>query len=181
MKIGITGSHGVGKTTLAKVASTRLRLPLIPEIVRKVTEEGFAVLTEDSETNVNSQLAMFGYQMVEEQRLDSFISDRILLDYYIYTRELVEQSLPYVFLESMKQLTYDYCAYEYDFIFYIPIEFSLDGDGFRAVDIEQQKKMDDRISLALGEISKDYGTKIFTVEGSVEDRLEGILNKIKEE
>lgn len=177
MKIGITGTHGVGKSTLARSVATRLGISLIPESARRVREEGFTVLTEDTETTLEAELAMFGYQIVEEQKVSNFVSDRMLLDYVVYVKSLLPR-FPNSMLKSMEDFTLDYVNYQYDYIFYVPIEFILPKDDFRAINIEEQKLIDSEILKELEKLRKDYKKEYYIIEGNREERTNKILRVV---
>lgn len=63
----------------------------------------------------------------------------------------------------------------YDFVFYLPIEFPIEDDGIRSTDPEFQRKIDERYKNVLNE----WDIKHEVISGSIEDRLQKILEKIK--
>ena len=177
MKVGITGSHGVGKTLLARTVADKIKVPIIPEIARLAYDEGFTILTEDSFPDLRAELAMVGYQIVEEQKVEGdFIADRILLDYYVYTKQFV--NIPFSFQRTFKDFVLEYCAINYDFIFYVPIEFPLKGDNLRATDIESQKIIDAEIQSFLDILRLDFNTITYNVSGDLNHRVNQILGVI---
>jgi hypothetical protein len=54
--------------------------------------------------------------------------------------------------------------------FYLPIEFELEDDGVRFVDVELQKKVDEELQKSI----KKYNIKVTKLTGSVEDRIKQI-------
>jgi nicotinamide riboside kinase len=89
LRIAITGTHGVGKTTLAQALSEKLGLPLISEQARLVAEEMGIKTCE--ELLRNPKLAReFQERVLEEQikaqlaHPQGFVSDRCTLDCIAY-------------------------------------------------------------------------------------------------
>jgi len=182
LRIGITGSHGTGKTTLSKELSKVLGLPQLPEVSRGLKEEGFEILTEGSEPNTRSQFAIIGMQLYTEQKLDNFVSDRTLIDCYAYTRYFTDLDWgSYKNYSSLHDFVLRYSADFYDYIFYVPIEFTLTTDGLRSANVKIQKDIDDIIFLSLSFLSNEirYGKEYYTLTGSVEERLAYAIEIIK--
>ena len=182
MRIGIAGSHGTGKTTLSKKLSEILGLPRLPEVSRSLKEEGFEILTEYSKPNTRSQFAIIGMQLYTEQKLDSFVSDRTLIDCYAYTRYFTDLDWgSYKTYRSLQDFVLRYSADFYDYIFYTPIEFNVETDGLRSTDIKIQKDIDSiicqNLSFLEGEVR--YHKKYYTLTGSFEERLAYALEIIK--
>ena len=177
MKIGITGSHGVGKTVLVRAVEEQCKLPIIPEIARLAHNEGFTILTDNSVPDIRAELAMIGYQIIEEQKAENFIADRILLDYYVYTKRFVD--IPFSFQRALKNFVLEYCATHYDYIFYVPIEFPLKSDNLRSTDVETQTLIDNEIKSFLEILRLDYEKDYYEVTGSVNARLSKIVGVIK--
>ena len=62
----------------------------------------------------------------------------------------------------------------YDYVFYLPIEFTIEDDGIRSTNIEFQKKVDERYL----ELIRDWSIDHTILTGSVEDRLSQAMAKI---
>ena len=79
MKIYVTGSHSCGKTTLSRYISTKYNLKLINEVARTVLSEKELNL-ESLRANIDIvndfQKSVFFRQIEEENKYDSFVSDR---------------------------------------------------------------------------------------------------------
>ncbi|MDR3591557.1 MAG: ATP-binding protein [Negativicutes bacterium] len=146
MKIAISGSHGVGKTTLAKALSEKLNYPMITEVARTVAKEmGFAntdqIRQADMETITRFQTRIFYDQMLAEhgyrEHLDNFISDRSIFD-----------CVAYMILYGMDQKIIDFfiasaavMSGHYDLIIFCPVPLGkIQNDGFRLTDKESQFK-----------------------------------------
>lgn len=185
LKIALTGSHGTGKTTLANLLVQRLSeegltAAAVQEIPRLICE-----LAGDPEyfrraynTPLRQLLLLIG-QAVHERKLefevDVLVTDRSLLDHWIYTVNLFEEKL---IAERVLEVTDGLVALHlstYSAIFYVPIEFPPVDDGTREADEGFQHEIDHdlRAWLDRREIN------IIAVHGSPEERVETVLRQIE--
>ena len=87
MKIYFCGSHGVGKTTLARYVSDTYSLPLITEVARMILSEQelqVDTLRYDMALVDRYQAQVFNRQAQEEAKHTSFVSDRSAIDALAY-------------------------------------------------------------------------------------------------
>lgn len=152
-RIAISGSHGVGKSRLAKQLSELLLLPRIDEAARSVADGWFA----DSEAIRSAppgqkllfQLCVFHKQIHEEDRLQEFVSDRSVFDTVAYS---IYYRIPGKITDSLTEEAIKHSK-GYDLIIYCPIPE--DGgaptaDGFRFADSESQAEIDRILQDLLG-------------------------------
>jgi nicotinamide riboside kinase len=154
MRIAITGSHGVGKTTLAKKLAEGLKLPLIEEIARKMADIYGIKHTEEIKNaswglRAEFQDSVWYAQMVAEDSLREFVSDRSILDVVAYSL--------YYGLDGYRWRVRRERAPEevwgtYDLLVYVPIRFPLRSDGFRLTDDQSQKACDKLIRQMFSEV-----------------------------
>lgn len=149
MKIALTGTHGIGKTTLAKQLSERLGIPYLDEVARRVAE--FYGFTDSEQIRNNSlerirtfQSDVWATQIKTEWSYpDGFVSCRSVLDavaYAIYYFGGITDT----YLDVLKRITYDLTA-DYDALIYCPIPDGIDepeNDGFRFTDKDSQIAID---------------------------------------
>lgn len=89
MKLAFTGTHGIGKTTLAKWLSNHLGIPYVPEFAREALEAGQKTDTLLDFVGFEHkilQLKLEEEKRLEEEGLHHFVADRSYLDYMCYLK-----------------------------------------------------------------------------------------------
>ena len=175
-KVGLCGSHSTGKTTLIQQLKKEMpRLNLVSEAARDCP------YPINEKTNFRSQEWIFRTQVKREldAALDDItISDRTVYDQLAYIRYAYEEG----------NITYDeYMLLEryitkwgktYDYIVYLPIEFSLEKDGIRSTDEFYRVAIDNHVKDILEEhVSPEFMAE---VKGSPEERAVIVKNIILE-
>jgi len=170
MKICFTSSHGCGKTTLCQELTKHLDIPYIKEIARtEIIRTGKLPYEMTKKERFKFQKRLFELQLIAESQNQSFMSDRGLFDILAYSYDLPEY--PYL-LEMAKQAN---ITGRYSHIFYIPIEFHLEGDAQRSSDIDYQKEIDNRLVNILESLDICY----FKITGTVQERVEKVTSTLK--
>lgn len=169
MKIITAGSHGVGKTTIAKALASKLGFNYIHDIVREeALPKGF-VINENTPPEVQLWLVCRQWEL-EKTTPESWIADKSLFDYLVYGEiVLKDEDIKKVIREMVKRNAH------YDFVFYLPIEFAMEFDGARSENLEFQKEVDRRYRKALD----NFGIKYISLSGSVEERVSQALKYLK--
>ncbi len=174
-RIAIVGSFSTGKTTLAERLARRLDLPLLPEAAREVVELGFKL---DKDATPETETLIFLKQYNNELSTDEFVSDRSLIDTMAYAGWVLENRAPtkeMALWEECERLAERRLRTSYSHVFYLPIEFPIVLDGLRPDDPVFQKEIDERILRLLDSHSISYET----ITGSVEERMEAILERLR--
>lgn len=172
MRIAITGAQGTGKTTLTERLAEELNIPVIPECSREVARKlGIAHL---SQLSVDG-FARFGKlcletQLQQERSYTSFVSDRSTLDSAVYWLKWLEGVRPpgetAAFLNKARENMSNY-----NYLFYLPLEFSPAWDGFRSTDQAYQQEVD----ACFQKLFKGWGVQYHPLTGSLEKRLSSAL------
>ncbi len=174
MKIGLAGSHGTGKTTLAQAFTQKYpHYNLVTSASRDVLKLGYPI---NMEATVESQAATSMLRLAQQVRGgENFVSDRTLLDSVAYNKYQLENlwrdnPSAQFWYETMDTITRDYML-RYDLVVYVPIHFPLVGDGVRSEDTDYQAWIDN----AIQELIQDYGLSNLVATcppGDIADRLE---------
>lgn len=133
MKIYMTGSHCVGKSTLARYISEKYKLPFISEVARMILSEKelqVDALRYDMDLVDQFQQEVFNRQLVEESKHISFVSDRCF-DHLAYAAQhtrilpkLINCPELQAYLETLRSLE--------SIIFFVrPSKATLKADGVR--------------------------------------------------
>lgn len=145
MRIGICGAQGTGKSTLAFALHSIYNLPIIKEQAREAADfmeiSKLSSLKNKDQKGVLYQELCLQYQLIAENKHNSFISDRTTVDNAIYWIKWHMSKA-----NSLRSLAYlNMCklnAKKYDLVFYIPPEIPLENDGFRSTNGYYREEMD---------------------------------------
>ena len=181
MRIGIAGTHGAGKTMLAKQLSRQLGLPLIEEQARlvavKLGVRHADDLLGDGALAERFQKAVLLQQLAAEGSRSSFVSDRTLYDCLVYWRYYKD-----LFgFDGTDRLGLDYenrcLGGGYDLVIYVPLaeDARLADDGFRSLDMSFARAVD-RMLL---DIFKEVAVPFAVVNGGPRERLAAALRAVE--
>lgn len=171
MKIWLTGSHWVWKTTLLNWLDLGGDFIKIPEIARI----NMAFFWKTPQEMTKAELHVFEpFTLLEQINYeithDKFVSDRTVIDLLAYAEYLVDSNIYWKLYDNVK--TY-LMKKRYDFIFYIPIEFPLVLDWVRFSEDSFQQEIDAKIVSLL----QTFGIPYIKVTGDEKARIE-MINKI---
>lgn len=177
MKICLIGTHGVGKTTLLNALKQRLpQYAFKREVVRRLLERNPQIKINER-GNYESQNAFIDACIESLSHDDAYISDRGIIDYLAYSCHLRQH-------DNMTQEQYDALFHKCESFlrinddivyFYIPIEFGIDDDGTRPVDVTYQREIDDIIKMMIIQ----FGINVYELRGDVETRVNKLVNFIE--
>lgn len=175
MRIAITGSHGVGKTTLAKAVGAALDLPVLPEASRIAAEALELGPLGEKHVGGGFQEACLDIQQRNEEAYENFVADRGWPDYVAYPLAIGSFSSKSIgrYVGRVQSVAYR----AYDLVVFVPIEFPLKGDGFRSTDIAYQASIDTLLRVLIPGICA--GTPLLKVHGSLEERRDAVVQKVK--
>lgn len=165
MKIAVVGSHGVGKTTLAKALAKKLKINYIHDIVREeAIKKGFTI-NEKTPPEVHFWLTFRQWEL-EQTTPQDWIADKSLFDYLVYGEIVLKEK---IFRQTIRKIVKS--SAKYDSVFYLPIEFGMEIDGLRSENLDFQKLVDKKYRKILSELKIEY----ITLSGSVKERLSQAL------
>lgn len=178
MKIILTGSHGVGKTTLGKQIhdflnglSEEKKFTYLREVPVQAHEAGFQI---NESTSFEAELWMFTKQIeMEMQNPANVILDKGFIDLLAYGEYLFkndEELISIIRRIALPKIK------NYDLVIYLPTgEFAIPYDGLRSMDPIFQSEIDKMILKIMHQNKISY-TRIV---GTQEERYAKALQLIK--
>ena len=177
MRIAIIGTHCSGKTSLIHFLAGMYELKdytFFEEPIREVSRARFRINKEADEA---SQLAMLACHL-RNLETPNFISDRSLLDLYVYATTLhniTQSTKDFIFKKTMENID------KYDYLFLCEPEFKMANDGFRETDEAWQKQIDNVFKIAESYL-KTHNTlkhcKLMRLSGETKDRFEKVKKEL---
>jgi deoxyadenosine/deoxycytidine kinase len=176
MYIVLTGTHGVGKSTLAEhlvsVLEPGRNVRLIPETARELVRRGIKVNDEMTEDGFIAYIKIY-LQTVRESQTDIVVADRALFDLYLYTHNSTDRIRP-LYVEMLRELVFIE-AKTVDFYVYLPIEFPMQMDAVRPADKAYQLQIDrDAVELL-----RHFGTRTVIARGSLSERAATVIEHLQ--
>jgi nicotinamide riboside kinase len=172
MKIGLTGTMSVGKSTLAKALGELdmfKEYSVQTERSKYLRDMGVALNTDST---LKGQFVFAAERSIELMQ-PNIITDRTVYDVCAFT--LSAKSIGWVekryFTELMMQLRNDYDAV----IYVSPIGVEIENNGVRTTDAEYRNKIDASIREMLGSFPPK---KLIKVSGSTEERINTIISQL---
>lgn len=177
MKIGFSGTHSTGKTTLVK--SLHEKMPefyLDINVSRWVHGLGFPLNQSTSDASQELNLIK---RVAHLSSYNNLIADRTIVDNIAYSIAGWERGTV-----SDSSITYQMELYyknieKYDVIFYIPPEIDLDLDGVRPEDNDYRNEIDQLIVKLLYGDQIYFPNMVIRIEGTVAERESTVLEYIK--
>ena len=172
MKIGLTGTMSVGKTTLVKALSEVEQF------------KGYTFTTERSQylnslgiplnhaTTIEGQ-TVFLAERVTELMQPRIITDRTIIDVMAFTNcaKMVSYTDGDAFEEYAKRF-----VFQYHYIFYIsPEGMDIEDNGVRETDTTYRAEIDNEIQKLL----KKYRPIVHTLKGTTEERINQMMKTIQ--
>jgi len=182
--VEVTGSHGVGKTTLVEVlqqfyesaGKSTVRF-LGGEIARQVKEYGISINEQGTDL---SQCVIFSgildrlqSGLFDHERYIVF-SDRSLVCPAAYSKVLKINDFILKTHLNMVKTFYKKIKRNNGVLFYLPIEFEIEDDGVRSTNEKFQKEVD----VAIISILEEFKIPYYSLSGSVEERKDAAVNII---
>ncbi len=175
MKIIYVGAQSTGKSTILKHYESLGHIPVITEVVRKLTKQGVKI--NEQGDNKGQELIFDTYYDLLSQ--DNYMSDRGLVDVLAYTKYLYKRGkISERTINEQKHCLKIFNQSHDDILYvYFPIEFEVVDDGVRSLDEGFRHEIDQNIQNILTDNNIPY----LKVSGSVEERIKIIddaINKL---
>ena len=165
MKIGLTGTQSVGKSTLAKALKNLpefANYEVATERSKYLRDQGIAL---NSDSTIKGQLVFAAERSLELMK-ENIITDRTVYDVSAFTlsAKSIEWQNKIKFTKLIMQL-----HKEYDVIIYVsPEGIDIEDNGVRTTDSEYRDKIDNVIKEMLIEWPP---VKLIEVKGTTEERI----------
>lgn len=173
-KITITGSSGVGKTTLSKKLAQEFGLPHIEETARVLCAEmGFARIGDIPEQE-QFKRDVLAKQIQIESRHENFVADRSALDCWIlWQRWNICTAMTYDTEAVYARVAAH--ASTYTHVIYIPPLFVPEDDGFRWIEPNYIKQIDRITRMTLYDLNLWNRTLTIT-QNTLGERISEVRN-----
>lgn len=173
MRIGISGSHSVGKTTLLNVLRSLPEFKgykVCDEVTRQVMALGVSI---NENGNDNTQRLIMMKHLENVFLYSNMITDRTALDCLVYSRYLWNNKK--INDQTMHHITnmFGKMWHMYDVVFFIKPEFDIVADGVRSVDSSFRENICKEFDNAIAELELHKDNFHF-ISGSVIDRAKQV-------
>lgn len=180
MRVALTGSHGVGKTTLLK--ALKEKLPGYDIQIESLTRKAVSGADKLNMGTVDESEKLIAEAYMESflKAPKDFIASRHMIDVLAYSTYLqkknnnIEDSTMEDIMSKIQEVVDKKI---FDLVIYIPIEFELKEKGeYREgqEDLTYQRDVDTIMKFLLWA----YGIPYVTITGTVEERVTKVLNYI---
>jgi len=180
MRMAFIGTHGNGKTSLARELSNLLGLPYIEEQAR-VSIAKFNIRSLDKYRRDKDMFAAFQHDIIRRQineemkyQACGFVSDRSTCDnicYYLLNNQDCKEIVCHY-----KNLAINHYKRNYDLVVYVPIMFPLVNDGVRNQGEQYRKEVDNLIRKYMAKNKNLYIMKTEGLNNRVKEVME-VINK----
>jgi GTPase SAR1 family protein len=170
MKIGLTGTVSVGKTTLVN------ELSKLPEFKEYTFATERSKYLRDLGIPLNTDSTLKGQTIFLAERCSELIAKNVITDRTII--DVIAFTLNANSIDKTDKLAFEYYASrfveEYDWIFYVsPAGINIEDNGVRTIDVDYRNQIDQTIKH-LCSSNLDKITNFGIISGSNEDRLKQI-------
>lgn len=179
MKIGISGAHSMGKTTIVDALRERTEFKdftFCESPTRSLAAQGLSINEVGTEV---TQMYIMAKHYENSKIHGNVVLDRCALDGLAYTSVVLSGFNDPDFKNALGVFGRR-CFEAYDLIFYVRPELELVSDGTRTVDPEFFNKIVDSFKYWIDAIKfYKHAPAVVELHGSVDQRVQQILNTLK--
>jgi len=171
MEIALCGTHSTGKTSIINLLCKEEQFDYMKKLTnttRKMNKKGYQI---NKNKNKNNQTMLLINKLNELENNLDYLSDRTLIDGLAYS--IVNKVYNKSELKIIKNLVYN-SVILLSYIFYIPINSTLESDGIRNSSEDYRKLVDNEIIKIL---KKNQFDNVFILK---KDNIQGYAKQIKE-
>lgn len=175
VRIGIAGAQSVGKTTLLNVLRSEPKFKdyeFCNEVTRRVKGYGLPI---NEEGNDITQRLIMQEHIVNVFMYDKMITDRTVLDGFVYTSFLMTHQKINVNTYLYADRIFEKVVKYYDLLFYISPEFDIKNDGVRSMDM----RFRDNIADLFEYIINERKVPIVPLHGTVSERAGQVMKFVR--
>ena len=173
MKIAISGVHGQGKTTILNYLKNLEEFKNYKFVDSPTRALQTTVSINENGTQDTQVSIMYNHYSNVANNGNNAVFDRCALDGMAYTKYFTSK-INISVLDSLFSMYY-YLMQQYDLVFYIAPELVPTSDGTRSVDMPFFEAIKSNFEYLI----KTDMHNVITLSGSVEQRVNTILSKIK--
>jgi nicotinamide riboside kinase len=178
LRIGITGAHSTGKTTLLNALRSEpdfKNFVFRDEVTRKIRSYGLEINENGSDVTQRLIMKEHAYNLL---MYDHLITDRTTLDCMIYTDYLHDTGKVSRDVVWKTRHDHEKLFPKYNIILYTPVEFEVEDDGVRSTDAGFRRRIAERFEEVVNN-HKDTAPWIVTIKGSVRERVNATIRAIQ--
>ena len=172
MKIGLTGTMSVGKTTLVKALSEVEQFKGYTFTTERSKYLNSLGIPLNHETTIEGQ-TIFLAERVTELMQPRLITDRTIIDVMAFTN--CARKVSYMDGDAFEEYAKRFVR-EYTYIFYIsPDGMDIEDNGIRETDAKYRRQIDEEIQKLL----LKHRPIVHTLKGTTEERIEQMMKTIQ--
>src|SRR3989344_4121326 len=181
MKIGLIGTHGIGKTSLAhsligELKSRGANAGMLREFVRECPLPTGTEENNSAEAQMWVLLRQVQEEIEAEKKFDIVVCDRSVIDIYAYFLSVRKKFGSSAELDKIAEEIFKNWGKTYSHVFKLPPAFSAPEDNFRSASPEWQTEIDRLVNANISEL----GIETHDVPlASLRDRVDSVLNVVK--
>lgn len=180
MKVALVGTANCGKSTLINALDDKR----VFKNHGTITDVAGKYFTKAERKFLPTQRLILDKQIIEEAKLQNFISDRSVIDnqaYFMYHYKKLEVKTYYngLFGDYFKTFDNHMRQHPYDALIFIDDYFEIEDNGMREVDTDMQEWIFGWLSTQVPMWCDIYDVPLYTVSGATVERIKEVKRVLK--